>query len=400
MHHRARDASRRLARGAGAGELGGVRFPIPSPFSRAVVVHPAVQPRAPEPPPTAGAEPREGGSCSSCGCAFEGRFCPRCGERRLTTADYSLRAFSREALSTITNLDSTLSRSFAALVGRPGLLTREYLAGRRTRYLRPMQLFVFCNVIFFFVQPLTGFNTLTTPLHVHLHHLPYSPLARQIVDRMVNAKGVSAREYELLFNATIDAQARTLVVAMVPLLALLIAAMHRRRYFVEHLVFSLHFFAFFLLLLPTLAAALWVANATAGALDAGNGVAGERRGDHDHPARPVRRVPVFRAAVHLQTGTPVQRVEGRRAGRGDHGGDPGVPLSPVLHHGAGPVAACAGSRVQSVFKILLRSRPYVISKEAPHRTIGSHESCAPTEKSTVCCWCYVAPLRHWPCPAV
>lgn len=232
-------------------------------------MHPAVQPRAPEPPPTTGAEPRDGGSCASCGCAFEGRFCPQCGERRLTTADYSLRAFSREALSTITNLDSTVSRSFAALVGRPGLLTREYLAGRRTRYLRPMQLFVFCNVIFFFVQPLTGFNTLTTPLHVHLHHLPYSPLARQIVGRTVNAKGVSAREYELLFNATIDAQARTLVVAMVPLLALLIAAMHRRRYFVEHLVFSLHFFAFFLLLLPALAAALWVANAAAGAVGAG-----------------------------------------------------------------------------------------------------------------------------------
>ena len=28
---------------------------------------------------------------------------------------------------------------------------------------------------------------------------------------------------------------------------------------------------------------------------------------------------------------------------------------------------------QSVFKNRLRSRPYVISKEAPHRTIGSHE---------------------------
>lgn len=231
-------------------------------------MHPAVQPRAPEPPRTAGAQPRDGGPCASCGCAFEGRFCPRCGERRLAAADYSLRAFAREALSTLTNLDSTVSRSFAALVARPGLLTREYLAGRRARYLRPMQLFVFCNVIFFFVQPLTGFNTLTTPLHVHLHHLPYSPLARRIVDRAVDAKGVSAREYELLFNATIDAQARTLVLAMVPLLALLLAVMHRRRHWVEHLVFGVHFFAFFLLLLPTFAAALWVVRAGMGVLGA------------------------------------------------------------------------------------------------------------------------------------
>lgn len=230
-------------------------------------MHPAAH--APEAPRPAGTDPRDGGLCASCECAFEGCFCPRCGERRLGTADYSLRAFAREALSTLTNLDSTVSRSFAALVARPGLLTREYLAGRRTRYLRPMQLFIFCNVIFFFVQPLTGFNTLTTPLYVHLNHLPYSPLARQIVDRVVDAKGVSAREYELLFNATIDAQARTLVVAMVPFLALLLTAMHRRRYFVEHLVFSVHFFAFFLLLLPTFAVTLWVVHAGMGALGAG-----------------------------------------------------------------------------------------------------------------------------------
>lgn len=232
-------------------------------------VHPAVQPRAPEPPRDAGAAPRGEEPCASCGRAFEGRFCPRCGERRLGAADLSLRAFAGEALNTLTNLDSTVSRSFAALVARPGLLAREYLAGRRTRYLRPLQLFVFCNVLFFFVQPLTGFNTLTTPLHVHLHHLPYSPLARRIVDRVVEAKGVSAREYELLFNATLDAQARTLVVAMVPLLALLLLVMHRRRYFVEHLVFSVHFFAFFLLLLPALTTALWAAHTGLRALGVG-----------------------------------------------------------------------------------------------------------------------------------
>lgn len=199
------------------------------------------------------------GPCASCGWSFEGRFCPRCGERRLGRADYSLRGFAAEALSTLTNLDGTASRSFAALVARPGLLTREYLAGRRTRYLRPLQLFVFCNVLFFFVQPRTGFNTLTTPLRVHLYLLPYSPLARDIVQRAVAARGVSARDYELLFNATIDTQARTLVLAMAPLLALLLQALHRRRYFVEHLVMSVHFYAFFLLLLPGVFAAVWLA---------------------------------------------------------------------------------------------------------------------------------------------
>lgn len=240
---------------------------LPPPALRPV--QPAIETRAPEALESAATAVGDDGPCASCGWTFEGRFCPRCGERRLGAADYSLGAFAREALGTLTNLDSTVSRSFAALAVRPGLLTREYLAGRRTRYLRPMQLFVFCNIIFFFVQPFTRFDTLTTPLRVHLHQMPYSPLAREIVDGAVRGKGVSLREYEPLFNATIDAQASTLVVAMVPMLALLLAAMHRRRYFAQHLVFSVHFFAFFLLLLPALATVLLAAQAGLRAVGAG-----------------------------------------------------------------------------------------------------------------------------------
>jgi len=44
-------------------------------------------------------------------------------------------------------------RTFVTLVAHPGLLTREYVCGRRRRYLRPLQVFLMCNALFFFVQP-------------------------------------------------------------------------------------------------------------------------------------------------------------------------------------------------------------------------------------------------------
>jgi hypothetical protein len=157
-------------------------------------------------------------------------------------------------LSIFTSVESNLFRSFATLVVRPGRLTAEYFRGRRKSYLKPLQLFVFCNIIFFFVQSYAGFNSLTTPLYVHLNMLPYSQRARTMVEEKLQERKISYDEYRPRFDDAIGGQAKTLVVVLVPIFALplLILYWRERRYYVEHLVFSTHFFAFFLLLLPAL----------------------------------------------------------------------------------------------------------------------------------------------------
>src|SRR5215210_3933365 len=96
------------------------------------------------------AAPFEPVACPECGEPIPERFCTRCGEKRVEERDYSLRHFLAEALNVVANLESPIPRSFFVLLRRPGLLTAEYLAGRRKRYLKPLQLFVLCNVIFFF----------------------------------------------------------------------------------------------------------------------------------------------------------------------------------------------------------------------------------------------------------
>jgi hypothetical protein len=44
-------------------------------------------------------------------------------------------------------------------------------------------------------------------------------------------------------------------------------------------------------------------------------------------------------------------------------------------------------------RLSFRMRRHTAPSARPH-------ACAPTEKSTVCCGCPAAPLRHWPCPPV
>lgn len=95
--------------------------------------------------------------CRNCGASIEDKFCPRCGQEtdlRLPT----LREFLREAAGRYVALDGRFWRTMQALLGHPGLLTREYLAGRRRRYIRPARLYLFATLIFFavsrfFVEP-------------------------------------------------------------------------------------------------------------------------------------------------------------------------------------------------------------------------------------------------------
>jgi hypothetical protein len=196
----------------------------------------------------------ERAACPECGEPIDERFCPRCGEKRAEARDYSLRHFLGEAVNVFANLESPIPRSFFALLFRPGLLTSEYLAGRRKRYLKPLQVFVLCNVLFFFAQPLTGFNTLTTPLNIHLNGMPYKLRAQRMVRGELARRQMPPEEYGARFNAVIQNQAKSLVIVMALMFSLVLLPLYwrRRRYLVEHLVFATHFYSFFLLLLLAL----------------------------------------------------------------------------------------------------------------------------------------------------
>ncbi|HET6764439.1 MAG TPA: DUF3667 domain-containing protein [Longimicrobiaceae bacterium] len=204
--------------------------------------------RAAEPPRTA-ANPD---ACAACGAAPGTRFCGECGEPRVRERDYSLRRFLRESFASVTDLDSALFRSLAALIGRPGELTADYFSGGRRRYLAPLKVFFLCNVVFFFVQSVTHTGVLSSPLHVYTHYDPFQRVATGIVQGRLAARGITQSEYARVFDPESVSQAKTLVIVMAPMLALLLALLYlrSRRFFLEHLVFSVHFYAFFLLAIP------------------------------------------------------------------------------------------------------------------------------------------------------
>src|SRR5687768_16563949 len=89
--------------------------------------------------------------CSSCAAPLSGRFCAQCGERRIEPGEQTMRHFLRDSLADLASLDGKLLRTLRALIVRPGELTREFMDGRRVLYLRPLQLFLLANLIYFVV---------------------------------------------------------------------------------------------------------------------------------------------------------------------------------------------------------------------------------------------------------
>lgn len=82
---------------------------------------------------------------------MHGPFCAQCGqETQITTL--KLRDFSHEYFQHFVTLESRLWRTLWTLVRYPGLLTTEFLAGRRRRYVRPLPLYISLSFALFLLM--------------------------------------------------------------------------------------------------------------------------------------------------------------------------------------------------------------------------------------------------------
>ena len=104
--------------------------------------------------------------CTNCGTALLGPYCSQCGQRHHDHPMHSFWHFVQEATEDLTHADSRLWRTLYALLLRPGLLTREFLDGRRARYLPPVRLYLVVSLLFFLVAGLSAARVPPATIHV------------------------------------------------------------------------------------------------------------------------------------------------------------------------------------------------------------------------------------------
>ncbi|HKJ20007.1 MAG TPA: DUF3667 domain-containing protein, partial [Woeseiaceae bacterium] len=88
--------------------------------------------------------------CLNCGTELRGQYCGHCGQRARSRL-ISLWELIQDAFGDLLELDSRLWRTVIPLLVRPGQLTRDYLEGRRARYMPPFRMYLVLSVVFFVV---------------------------------------------------------------------------------------------------------------------------------------------------------------------------------------------------------------------------------------------------------
>lgn len=215
--------------------------------------------------------------CPNCGAAMFGAFCSQCGQRNVNLS-VSLRTLASDFADEYLSLDSRLFRSILALCFRPGYLTRQYLLGRRERFVRPLRLYLVSSLLFFFAVPLLirapqvglagqegipvrelleqqaepdeveeGQAELETPAAATAPRLPVDTVrlgwwSISLEERQERLGGMSVQALIGTARAGFERYLPRMMFILLPVFALLLKLLfiRRRWYYAEHFIFTLH----------------------------------------------------------------------------------------------------------------------------------------------------------------
>jgi hypothetical protein len=219
-------------------------------------------------------------ACPNCGAEVADAFCPHCGQER-THLGASLRELARDFIDEHVGVDSKILRTLFRLA-HPGALTVDYLEGRRTRYVRPLRLYLSVSVLFFVAMSIPALGsrsvitirTTSSPNASGAWRAQAAGVTASHRQKDVDNWWTTAKRTRLVrFGAMSDAERSAelsrlfllympkMVFALLPIFAVLVHALHRRsgRNYAEHFIFALHLhtFAFLLLTVALLPRFIW-----------------------------------------------------------------------------------------------------------------------------------------------
>lgn len=237
--------------------------------------------------------------CRNCGSPLRGSFCHTCGQK---DDDYRrpLLSLSNEFLGDVFQWDSRVFRTILPFLFLPGNLTRAYMRGRRQQYVSPLRMYLVFSILFFIVLAFSDraifgftltegrnlaedfpniaerlaeenvapeFQTYGRQIQIALFIDPAEMTAVPAIpldevddwfegrfgetDLLTRVRPLilgynMAVEDPRIFNNVLNDWVPRLMVVMVPFFALIMSTLYVRRrvYFVDHLVFSLHYHSF------------------------------------------------------------------------------------------------------------------------------------------------------------
>jgi len=97
----------------------------------------------------------KGIECLNCGAPLHGNenFCPECGQKNdIRKPNFSI--YFSNFFDNFFSFDSKIFNTLKILIFKPGILTKEYVAGKRVRYVNPFKLLLNLSIVYFVLQNL------------------------------------------------------------------------------------------------------------------------------------------------------------------------------------------------------------------------------------------------------
>lgn len=185
--------------------------------------------------------------CKCCGTTFQGRFCNRCGEKVTEPYERSILHFLNSLLNAFTFFDGKFVRSLKVLITHPGRLSRNLADGNRVPYMKMVSFFFVANFLYFLFPLWDSFNS---SLYTQTHLLSHREQAERMVNERLEKERLSLEEFTKEYEAQSTNLSKLLLVLVVVMFAIVLAVINfsRKAYFFDHLLFSLEFFTFHILL--------------------------------------------------------------------------------------------------------------------------------------------------------
>jgi hypothetical protein len=182
--------------------------------------------------------------CTNCGAATVDVYCAQCGEKQPHHHDLKVSHFTHDVFHELVHLDSKLFTTLRDLIVRPGQLTVEYFAGRKKRAIAPLRLYLTLFALQFIAF------TVYKPAAIYsieaFTNFDKAGALQQMVQRKAAKHHMTAEQYTEKVDARWHKNLSLLQLAHVIGMAVVLKLIYlrRRRYLVEHLVFSAHYLAF------------------------------------------------------------------------------------------------------------------------------------------------------------
>lgn len=89
-------------------------------------------------------------NCLNCDHDVEKHFCPKCGQENIEVKEDALHMVAH-AIADYFHFEHKFFGTLKPLLLKPGELTKQYVAGKRVKFIHPIRLYIFVSIVFFLV---------------------------------------------------------------------------------------------------------------------------------------------------------------------------------------------------------------------------------------------------------